>query len=432
MCMNQKKREGDGPLGAFANAYLSRNANATCDAVPADKAGKSTARRKLWDLAPGAHCPVAGVCLRLEDVKRLASRAGLLDMPRTEYDLHVVLVAECRTRTPLAEQVQRALDKRYETSIRSAHQHKTEEALAHWWDQSIVRSDWAGVFWALLTHPKCSTELEYLVLGQVHMLQHQNGMATRVDHTRLNELASENQRLGKALDSAQRRTTDLAQTHARLMEQHQADMSQMREALIRAQTAEAHAQTQLDELRRQTPGLAARERLVQDKLKLLESNSQLRRALRQAEQALQHTGPYADPATPTLAPLQETDTVPTASAMAVHDRSVLCVGGRQRVVPIYREVIEERGARFSHHDGGSEDKVGQLGHLLQAADLVVCQVGCVSHDAYWRVKEHCKRHNKPCLFVETPSRSGIERALQGLTRISYGEPPCLTPDTELP
>jgi len=53
--------------------------------------------------------------------------------------------------------------------------------------------------------------------------------------------------------------------------------------------------------------------------------------------------------------------------------------------------------------------------MLQSADLVICQVGCISHNAYWRVKEHCKRHGKLCLFVETPSRSALERVLCGYT-----------------
>ena len=57
-----------------------------------------------------------------------------------------------------------------------------------------------------------------------------------------------------------------------------------------------------------------------------------------------------------------------------------------------------------------------LENSLQAADLVICQVGCISHNAYWRVKEHCKRHDKPCLFVETPSRSAMKRALNGYAR----------------
>lgn len=64
-----------------------------------------------------------------------------------------------------------------------------------------------------------------------------------------------------------------------------------------------------------------------------------------------------------------------------------------------------------HHDGGEEESANRLGNQLQAADVVICQVGCISHGAYWRVKDHCKRTGKPCLFLETPSRSALERAL---------------------
>ena len=78
---------------------------------------------------------------------------------------------------------------------------------------------------------------------------------------------------------------------------------------------------------------------------------------------------------------------------------------------VYRAVVEQLGARFLHHDGGTEEQVTRLDHTLAAADLVICQTGCISHDAYWRVKDHCKRHGKRCVFVETPSRSAFERAL---------------------
>ena len=93
------------------------------------------------------------------------------------------------------------------------------------------------------------------------------------------------------------------------------------------------------------------------------------------------------------------------------DLAVLCVGGRAGSVPIYRQLIERTGGRFLHHDGGEEDKSAHLDATLAAADLVICQTGCISHDAYWRVKDHCKRTGKQCVFVETPSSAGIKRAL---------------------
>ena len=96
------------------------------------------------------------------------------------------------------------------------------------------------------------------------------------------------------------------------------------------------------------------------------------------------------------------------------DRAVLCVGGRPASVPLYRHIVERSGGRFLHHDGGDEQSVQRLDATLSAADLVICQTGCVSHDAYWRVKEHCKRHGKRCVFIENPGSASLKRALAEL------------------
>jgi hypothetical protein len=88
------------------------------------------------------------------------------------------------------------------------------------------------------------------------------------------------------------------------------------------------------------------------------------------------------------------------------------VGGRSGNVATYRTLIEGEGARFSHHDGGLEDNASRLDASLAAADLVICQTGCISHSAYWRVKDHCKRHGKRCVFIDNPSISSLARGLQ--------------------
>ena len=97
--------------------------------------------------------------------------------------------------------------------------------------------------------------------------------------------------------------------------------------------------------------------------------------------------------------------------------------GRGGSVPQYRQAVEGCGAQFLHHDGGSEHKPAQLEPQLAAADLVICQTGCISHDAYWRVKEHCKRTGKPCAFVDRPSRAGVMRALRQLAVSEVSDAP---------
>lgn len=43
-----------------------------------------------------------------------------------------------------------------------------------------------------------------------------------------------------------------------------------------------------------------------------------------------------------------------------------------------------------------------------AADLVICQTGCLSHGAYWRVQDHCRRTGQTCVLVEQPAAARID------------------------
>lgn len=401
------------PLG-----FVPANAAEAC--TDQTLAAQGSARRKLWDLTGSAACPVTGVCLRFTDLYKLARKAGLPVTGCSEYDVHVQVVGECRRRSDMAERVQRLLDERYELHIKKAHQTiKTTEDLARWWDQSCQSSDWAGVFWAVLTHARCTPELEHVVLGQVHMLQHQVGMATRVDHAKLNDVLDEHLRLSEELELTQQRLQTARHNHARDMARLQADMVLLRGELIRAQTERDQALMQWQTLKDCEPGLLDRQTLADTNAHLLAHNRQLRRELAQVEQAQARSAAAFLGAS---CPSQVVDAGDAVCAIAkaagnpnttlrLANRAVLCVGGRTAGVPVYRDVIEQKGARFLHHDGGDEERVAQLGNHLHAADVVICQVGCISHDAYWRVKEHCKRTGKPCLFVESSSRSALERAL---------------------
>lgn len=48
---------------------------------------------------------------------------------------------------------------------------------------------------------------------------------------------------------------------------------------------------------------------------------------------------------------------------------------------------------------------------LGAADLVICQTGCLSHGAYWRVQDHCKRTGRTCVLINKLEALRIVRIL---------------------
>lgn len=422
---------------------------------PRPAAGQSATgsrRRRLWDLPGAAHCPVVGVCLPIQALRRLVDKLNGPRAQADDYALHCSVVADCRQRSAVAEAVQRELDRRYLLPLRRAAQAKTTEALAAWWDAAFQASDpgqdLAGAFWATLTHPRCTPVLQDCVLGHMHMLQHQAGMAARVDLDRLEALIDENAVLARALGAAQARHQRLAAEQQLRSDAAQAQTMRLRAQLMARDTRVAQLQAMLDDLDPAAPGPGTRQALaaaVQDQARRIQQlERQCLQARGEAEQARRLAGELAaqlqarrhmgalpvDDAGAAAEAAPGPDAADDAAALRLDNQAVLCVGGRASAVPLYRLIVERSGARFIHHDGGTQDSSARLDATLAAADLVICQTGCVSHNAYWRVKDHCKRTGKRCVFVETPSTAGLRRALGQLAPPAGSEAP--SPPQPLP
>jgi hypothetical protein len=58
------------------------------------------------------------------------------------------------------------------------------------------------------------------------------------------------------------------------------------------------------------------------------------------------------------------------------------------------------------------EEIAALEASIVAADLVICQTGCLSHGAYWRVQDHCKRTGKICMLTAQPASVRIVRIHQ--------------------
>lgn len=374
-------------------------------------------RRRLWELPSQALCPVIGVCLPMPLLRRRIDKLLGGSALANDYELHCGAINECNMRSAVAEALQRELDQRYLRAIRLAAQHKTTVALTRWWEASQRSTDVAGSLWATLTHARCDGQLQEQVLRDIHMLQHQVGAANRADLQRLEQLADENLVLGRELAQAQQRSTRELAARAATIERQGAELVRLRAELVGRDTLVAGLREELQQLEAAVPGLRQRQQQAEQIRLQLARIHELERALLAARQEAERERRRAELALPTdEAPAADDGAASGAIELPeLGERAVLCVGGRQGVVPIYRQLIERTGGRFLHHDGGEEDAVAKLDASLAAADLVICQTGCISHDAYWRVKDHCKRHGKRCVFVDKPSASSLQRALGGLS-----------------
>lgn len=390
-------------------------------------AAKGSRRRRLWELDAHAHCPVVGVCLPMPALRRIVDKVLSGQALADDYKLHCGVIADCRIRTRIAEAVQRELDRRCMLALRQSAQAKTTEALGDWWESASRGQDLAGAFWATLTHPRCTPTLEHRVLGDVHMLQHQVGIARRVDLQQFESLIEENGVLSRELGAVQHRATRLADEHHQRHEHQQSQIVQLRAQLIGRDTLIASLRFELQSLEAAVPDLKSRQELEREAERHVERLQQMERALLQARQETDRLRQRNDELANQLQRAALAAAAPAAAPAVpipeLGDRAVLCVGGRPASVPVYRHLVERTGGRFLHHDGGEEDNPAQLDATLAAADLVICQTGCISHDAYWRVKDHCKRTGKRCVFVDSPSTAGLKRALLSLVPVVAEEVP---------
>ena len=374
---------------------------------------RGSRRRRLWELPTQALCPVIGVCMPMPVLRRRLDKQLGGTALADDYELHCGAINACGQRSAVADMLQKDLDQRYLRAIRTAATHKTTLALAQWWQAEHNGNDVAGSLWATLTHARCDAALQEQVLRDIHMLQHQVGSANRTDLQRLDELSDENAVLARELANAQARSTRLLHERALQIERQAAQLVQLRAELLGKDTLLASLRDELQALEAAVPGLRHRQEQAEQIRLQLARIHELERALLNAQQQAEERRDAA-PSVLVQTPVLDEEDEQGAQLPELSDRSVLCVGGRQAVVPIYRQLIERTGGRFLHHDGGEEDAIAKLDASLTAADLVICQTGCISHDAYWRVKDHCKRHGKRCVFVDKPSASSLQRALNGL------------------
>lgn len=378
----------------------------------------SPARRRLEDIPAGRHCSVIGTCLSLSDLRKLAAKAGLrLPAGADDYRVHGAMVHATAHTPAVARLAGKLLDKRYAVHISKFSRAADEAALAGMWDASVATGDIPGAYWALMTHPCDCPALRDRAFGEVHMLSHLSGATQRADLRKQadaeRKLAERQAELDAARDSQARlarrvddltRALDHADIHRRraeALEQRVAEleggaaMAAVREEARAAREARDDA---LLEAARQTAAAAAAiaraEAVRQDAERLTQRVADLELRLRE-----QVRGACED--------LHET--VPDLG-----QRAILYVGGRTGSVAHLEALVTRANGRFLYHDGGVEDGCPRLAGAVSQADVVLCPVTCVSHEAVGHLKRNCRRACKRFLPLPSHSVSALMRGLRVL------------------
>ena len=378
-------------------------------------------RQRLWDLPHQCHSPLVGICLPLDGLRLLVNKALGGQTQADDYDVHMGVVAECQQRSRLSEALQQALERRYARTVLQFKAVKTTQEVALLWKKTVEQGDVTGGLWAALTHPRCDAALQEVICRNMHMFLHHAAANARADHQELQAMTQENALLSRELGRVQERDSRVMADKNSEIERLNVQLRQARADHLAKDSRLVLLSAELAALQASLPDLEPAARLQKKVKQMAQRQTELEAALSELRQKLAPTGKARDtvsaepPCLPDPHPAAANRLRHSSMPIYLHQKTVLCVGGRSGNVASYRDAIERVGGRFAHHDGGQEDRPNALDANLTAADLVICQTGCISHNAYWKVKDFCKRTGKHCVFIENPSVSALTRNLEQMS-----------------
>lgn len=423
---------------SLASGAISTGAAATekPDEAPAKQPTRNglskKTRKKLWDLPANLHCPIIGTCLDAQELRKLARKARCeQDRPLTDYEVHVSFVASADERNPLSIATQKALEKKYSSHIKRYAKVRTSEALTDHWAQALANGDVPGAFWAILTHPKCDTGLRNRAREEVHMLSHQIGAGQRADLKRLAIVESELKKARHDFDVLYKDTRKQLEERDRRVLVLEAELTRSQQDQTRLAAREKQLLQRLEDLIQ--TGSEKRVAKLQRQVEVLHRQRgqaiKDRQHWRQACEAASYRAETLEADFRTkceeceilenligqsVSNCQDCKADDCTDCPDLQGQKILCVGGRNQLINQYRALVDQYNGKFEHHDGGIEHSRQRLESMLSAADAIVCATDCVSHDAYYRLKKFCKRHEKPYVLMKS---SGISKFAQALDSV---------------
>jgi hypothetical protein len=375
------------------------------------------------------HCSIVGTCLNTMELRKIIAKVKGHDLKGfSDLAIHEEAVLVAGHQGAAARLLHKALDRRYEATIKRFNRAQNADEVRSLWDEARRSGEIPGAYWALLTHPATTQELKQSAFGEVHMLSHLVGAANRADIRRLSALESERAELALKVEKQQTQLREAIVTRDATIRRLN-DVLAETIAHDRSVNAGARRQENTDEItalrelvidlqRRLSTEVRRRERAEQRHEIVQATLSETNAALGAACDEAQHLREELEAAEAQLStPTGGDSEAPCRLLSNLKDVRLLYVGGRPGQIPRIRAFVEAALGEFLHHDGGVEERKGLLAGMVGRADAVFFPVDCISHEASGNLRRLCRQAAKPYLPLRSASLTSFIAAVSRLELI---------------
>ena len=399
-------------------------------------------RKNIWELSSHHHCSIVGTCLTIGEARALGKKIGAKCPDPEDLDaiIHSILVRESVTKNRASTLLNKALNKKYESSVRIFNKCNTPLEIRDLWREAFEVGNIPGPYWAALSHPMIDYEVTIKIYSDVHMLSHLVGSSNRADIARLSELEIE---LANALD---KNRSLISQNNRKInqfrteIENHQQTISNLerKNSNFKARLFVDSKSQSIEEINEEfsqgvllsgenyTTFIVERERdqskvtahnfrLLDDIERLNGEKQDLHSKLETAQHKLKGSLSELQSANSFIQNFITNNDAPTKMCN-LSGKCVLYIGGRAGNICRMCDLVDKMNGRLIHHDGGKEDSLATLKGAISSADAVIFPTDCVSHSSALEAKKLCKKMVKPLLPIRSSSLSSL---VDGLTKINF-------------
>lgn len=372
--------------------------------------------RPLWEMEEYEICPLTGLCLPEQEAKKILKKAGLSVKKLSEMETHKVLKYHLTDKNNVSQKVDRHLKKKYQSAIDTYFEMPEKEFLKKWKEQ-LNSGKFDDLFYIALCRVDLSKDTILSICGDQHMSAYNQNHKLETLHKELDMtkdcLLDVSSQLKKRKQLCRDQSKEISQLKSENEEQalklkifETTDITSVQQELESTREENRRLLQKMEELKKTNKQLESRLGKVESKyeknraqlIKMDELSQELRQEIEQMHSVEKPLNPCMEDPNKECNP-------------ANCNKTVLVVGGITKIKHLYRDLIEKNGGTFEYHDGHIKGGWLNLENKVCKSDVVLCPVNCNSHGACLKVKELCKKYNKPIQMLPTSSISGISNAL---------------------
>ncbi len=386
-----------------------------------ESAAENSSRYRIWMIHDHFKCPIVGICVGLEEQRRILKKTGRSISNCSTYQIHAILVNSLLDENTISIRIDTCLNRKFKHEV-SEFFDLDRSLFLKSWETSFEKGEIAGLLWVAATRTDLLAEDIASIFGDIHMEMHLTAERNRKIRQQLFHQQEKNRRIAQKL----KEETGIRRTSRKEKEKLEREHAQLRHKYTSLEKAKLDLESNFSELIRNSgmPSLEAKNTELQFELKevstkmrtyqerlgaLQDQNNRLLSKLDIEHKMNNHLTREKETLLAQISLFNRCDE--ECPSFDLCRKRILIVGGITKLEAFYRKLVEQNGGSFDYHDGYMNRGTDGLDNQIRRADVVLCPVNCNSHNACSMVKKLSRRHSKPVQMLASSSLNAISQAL---------------------